>query len=316
MNINSYTEWDELKSIMVADIDVDNQLIQNDLFLIQGKHLKHLVQRLKDILDNVCEILDKKNINIIRPNPKKFKGNHRFPCLNIRDRLGVIGQHLIEYSYGEKYKSSTNCYKNLHIDFKFPKFTNDLIWNQDEIKNNVPYLEGANLIKCGSIIFTTLKETGNELGISVLETIIGKNFKVIPITTVDNHLDAHINFINNKLMLYDARMDISEIKPHIPNVKTVPILYERIKEIDIVWPDIQDDDIENTNLLMSNTISIDPETVICLNAKPKDINFFKEHNINCITINWPEQWVVNAGLHCFTVDLERTGKLINPFDRI
>ena len=75
-------------------------------------------------------------------------------------------------------------------------------------------------------------------------------------------------------MLYDARMDISEIKPHIPNVKTVPILYERIKEIDIVWPDIQDDDIENTNLLMSNTISIDPETVICLNAKPKRYKLF------------------------------------------
>ena len=101
----------------------------------------------------------------------------------------------------------------------------------------------------------------------------------------------------------------------IPNVKTVPILYERIKKIDIVWPDIQDDDIENTNLLMSNTISIDPETVICLNAKYNDIEFFHTHGIQCISINWPEQWLVNAGLHCFTVDLERTGKLRNPFDK-
>jgi len=116
-------------------------------------------------------------------------------------------------------------------------------------------------------------------------------------------------------MFFTKNKLLSEIKPHIPNIKTVPILYERIKETNIVWPDIQDDDIENTNLLLSNTISIDPETVICLNAKPKDINFFKKHNINCITINWPEQWVVNAGLHCFTVDLERTGELYNPFDK-
>ena len=314
MQIHSFTEWDELKSMMVADIYVDNQLIQNDLFHIQGKHLKHLVQRLKDMLNEVCEVLDKKNINIVRPNPKKFSSEHRFPVLNIRDRLGVIGNNLILFSCNDALKEIKDCI-SLNIKHQFPRFSDSMIWTDDIIQNEYPYLEGANLLKCGNIIFTTLKHTGNEKGIEHLKSILGDDYTLIPITTVDNHLDAHVNFINSKLMLHDARMDISEIKPHIPNIKTVPILYERIKETNIVWPDIQDDDIENTNLLLSNTISIDPETVICLNAKPKDINFFKKHNINCITINWPEQWMVNAGLHCFTVDLERTGELYNLFDK-
>ena len=62
---------------------------------------------------------------------------------------------------------------------------------------------------------------------------------------------------------------------------------------------------------MSNTITIDPETVLCLNAQYDDIEFFHNNGIQCITIDWPEQWIVNAGLHCFTVDLERDGKLAN-----
>ena len=66
---------------------------------------------------------------------------------------------------------------------------------------------------------------------------------------------------------------------------------------------------------MSNTITIDPETVLCLNAKYDDIEFFHANNIQCITIDWPEQWPVNAGLHCFTVDIEREGTFGNPFDK-
>ena len=197
MNINSYTEWDELKSMMIADINVDNQLIQDDLFLIQGKHLKHLVQRLKDILDNVCEILDKRNIKIVRPDPKKFKGNHRFPCLNIRDRLGVIGNNLILFSCDDALKGVKDCI-SFNINHQFPKFSDSMIWVGDIIQNEYPYLEGANLLRCGNIIFTTLKHTGNEKGIEHLKSIIGNDYTLVPITTVDNHLDAHVNFINNK----------------------------------------------------------------------------------------------------------------------
>jgi len=310
MNYNSYTEWDPLRSMMVADINVDNQDIQSDIFALKGKHLTNLVQRTKTMLDQVCEVLDKQGVNIVRPDPTKFTGTHRFPCLNIRDRLGVIGNRLILFSRSDELEGIEKCFPD--IDHMFDHFKNDDVWQDQKIKNSVPYLEGANLIRCGDIIFTTVAHTGNEKGIDNLQKIIGTDYKLVPITKVVNHLDAHINFVNHKLMLYDARMDISEIQPHIPNVKAVPILYERIADQpELIWPDIQDDDVENTNLLMSNTITIDPETVLCLNAKYDDIEFFHSNGIQCITIDWPEQWIVNAGLHCFTVDLERDGKLAN-----
>ena len=314
MQYNSYTEWDPLRSMMVADIDTDNTAIASDIFKLQGKHLSTLVEKTKKMLDTLSDTLSDRGVEIIRPNPKNFTGKHRFPCLNIRDRLGVVGKKLLQYSHGEDYASLPACY-DVPVNFTFPRFSNHMIWNGEQMMNDVPYLEGANLIRCGNIIFCTIEDTGNELGIDVLQNVIGNEYTIVPITKVKNHLDAHVNFINDKLMLYDARMDISEIRPHIPNVKTVPIVYEKSKETDIVWPDIQDDDIENTNLLMSNTISIDPETVICLNAKYNDMEFFHTNGIHCISIDWPEQWLVNAGLHCFTVDLIRDGKLRNPFDK-
>ena len=320
MHINSFTEWDSLRTMMVADINGEHPDIKYDVnFKLEGKHLYQLVKRTKTMLDEVCEQLDKLNVKVIRPDPTKFKGDHRFPMLNIRDRLGVVGNKLIRYSLHEAYHGYDSCI-DMKYDFTFDETFDKDVWpdkeNSDEIINKIPYLEGANLLRCGSIIFSSVKNTGNEKGISLLQEVLGNEYKVVPVTTVLNHLDAHMNFVNNKLMLYDARMDISEIKPYIPNVKTVPIIYEKIsKQPELVWPDIQDDDIENTNLLMSNTITIDPETVLCLNAKYGDIEFFHNNNIQCISINWPEQWLVNAGLHCFTVDLERDGTFGNPFDK-
>ena len=315
MQYNSYTEWDPLRSMMVADINMDNKTIQHDVFALKGKLLITLVQKTKTMLEQVCEILDKRGVNVVRPDINNFKGKHRFPGLNIRDRLGVIGDRLILFSRSDELEGLEKCFPD--VQYTFDKFKNIEVWQDEGIKEDVPYLEGANLIRCGNIIFTTLADTGNQKGLDHLQNIIGTNYELIHVTKVRNHLDAHVNFINSNLMLYDARMDISEIRPHIPNVETVPILYERIADQpELIWPDIQDDDVENTNLLLSNTITIDPETVLCLNAKPKDIDFFKEHNINCLTLEWPEQWIVNAGLHCFTVDLERDGKLRNPFDKI
>lgn len=314
MQYNSYTEWDPLRSMMVADIDTDNALISSDIFQLKGKLLSKLVKRTKTMLEQVCEVLDKQGINVVRPDPTKFTGKHRFPCLNIRDRLGVVGNKIILFSRHDELQGVEECFPD--VGHFFEKFGDDDVWEDDNIKNEVPHLDGANIIKCGNKLFTTLADTGNQKGVNHLQNIIGTEYEIIPVTTVKNHLDAHINFINDKLMLYDARMDISEIKPHIPNVKTVPILYERIADQpELIWPDIQDDDVENTNLLMSNTISIDPETVMCLNAKYNDIEFFHTNGIHCISIDWPEQWLVNAGLHCFTVDLIRDGKLRNPFDK-
>ena len=51
MQYNSYTEWDPLRSMMVADIDIDNKDIQSDIFALKGKHLANLVQRTKIMLE-------------------------------------------------------------------------------------------------------------------------------------------------------------------------------------------------------------------------------------------------------------------------
>ena len=225
MRINSFTEWDSLRTMMVADINGEHPGIVQDVnFKLEGKHLYSLVKRTKAMLDDVCEQLDKLNVTVLRPDPTKFVGDHRFPMLNIRDRLGVIGNQLIRYSLHEAYHGYDACI-DLKYDYAFDETFDKEVWpdkeNSDEIVNIIPYLEGANLIRCGNIIFSTLANTGNAKGLSVLQSVIGDQYTVVPVTKVLNHLDAHINFINNKLMLYDARMDISEIKPYIPNVKAV-----------------------------------------------------------------------------------------------
>ena len=164
MEIQSHTEWDSLRTMMVADIDAENPNIVSDVFKLKGKHLKNLVARTKQMLDTVCEQLDKMNIEVIRPDPAKYVGPNRFPMLNIRDRFGVIGDTFIQYSTNNLYKDISGCVP-LDIDIVFERYDDGQIWNKEKIKNEVPYLEGANLIRCGSKIFTTIKHTGNQLGI-------------------------------------------------------------------------------------------------------------------------------------------------------
>ena len=176
MQYNSYTEWDPLRSMMVADINVDNQDIQSDIFALKGKHLSTLVEKTKKMLDTLSDTLSDQGVEIIRPTPKNFTGKHRFPCLNIRDRLGVVGKKLLQYSHGEDYKSLPACY-DLPVNFTFPRFSNHMIWNGEQMMNDVPYLEGANLIRCGNIIFCTIEDTGNDLGIDVLQNVIGDEYK-------------------------------------------------------------------------------------------------------------------------------------------
>ena len=70
------------------------------------------------MLDDVCEQLDKLNVTVLRPDPTKFVGDHRFPMLNIRDRLGVIGNQLIRYSLHEAYHGYDACI-DLKYDYAF-----------------------------------------------------------------------------------------------------------------------------------------------------------------------------------------------------
>ena len=109
MPFTSHTEWDPLKTMMVADIDVTNKDIKSDIFKLEGKLLSVLVNRTKSMLDKVSNILVKKGVKVIRPDPTKFKGSHRFPVLNIRDRLGVIDNKLILFSSEESVRGMEDC---------------------------------------------------------------------------------------------------------------------------------------------------------------------------------------------------------------
>ena len=345
MQINSFTEWDELKSIMIgfmttqgdfSNFDGYHNPNNNNLTPIKGPMVKKIANRVKQAVDDLCEVLDKENVKIYRPD--EFHINQKIqtpwfstdlitPTLQVQDRLGVIGNKFIQFSLTDDLAlypyTLTNFYQELlesdHTVYSFPKFPDSFVWDkQDNIKNLAPYLEAANVLKCGDVIFSTVADTGNMKGIQYLQNIVGNDFTVVPITKVKNHLDAHVYFANEKLMLHDARMDVSEILPWLPStMKVVPVLYERIKEqTDTMWPGVVDDDVENTNLLISNSISLNADTVVSFNAKQSDIEFFHAHDIRCITVPFPEQWLVNFGLHCVTVDIHREGKLRSIFNKI
>jgi len=344
MHINSFTEWDELKSIMIGHMNTEGDFsnfkgytnpnsIQHNI--IKGPVVKKIANGVKNAIERVCEILDKRNIKVYRPDEFHmnqilktpwFDSDLVTPTLQVQDRLGVIGNKFIQFSLLDDLalypftlqKFYQDLFEAGHTIHAFPKIPDNLVYNDDdEFISNAPYLEGANVLKCGDVLFCSMEWTGNQAGVDYLKHIVGDEFTIVPVTKVKNHIDAHIYFVNDKLMLHDARMDISEIKPWCPSdMKIVPVLYSRIKEqTDAIWPGVIDDDIENTNLLISNSISLSPETIISWNASEEDVKWFKDYGIECLTVPFPEQWLVGFGLHCVTVDIERNGKLRKIFNK-
>jgi hypothetical protein len=55
-----------------------------------------------------------------------------------------------------------------------------------------------------------------------------------------------------------------------------------------------------------NTLSINPETVCVINSRVDLTSQLKGRNIDCITVPWRHRFFVDCGLHCITLDLNRS----------
>jgi hypothetical protein len=73
MRINSFTEWDELKSIMIGHMNTEGDFTnfkgytnpnQKHNNVIKGPIVKKIANGVKNAIERVCEILDKRNIKV------------------------------------------------------------------------------------------------------------------------------------------------------------------------------------------------------------------------------------------------------------
>lgn len=340
-----WTEWDNLKEVIVGDVYDPNyfsnyassQIENSDNEFIDG--MCKIFEETKEDLNSLQKILESYGVKVFRP--KKLKINKEqtrmwssqfpYPAICPRDMHIVYGYNIISTIGGdanryneadffsqimlEKYKEGRNY-------ISMPRPLLDDTYKRYEQTENQILFHSANVLKCGDTLLHTMPYgdgrhgAGTYAGLNWLKRNIGENVNWIKIPR-SGHADGRLALIKPGLILMkDKNMIPEELKNWDTvdiDLKPVPKYFNNIQSQNFyknrvkAWLKHWIGYAEET-LFDLNVLSINQNTFITCGYDKTMINKFKKHNVDVIPFNFRHRYFFDAGLHCVTLDLTREGE--------
>lgn len=326
--INIFDEFTQLKQVILGDVNLDlvKHLPTEDKNFVQD-----MLQQTKDDLNAISKIYQAHGIDVKRPEIKTNYSNIiktpngeslgiRNP-LSPRDTFIVLGNTIIENaSWKIESLFEYLYYKNIFLNefmyeknckwIKMPTPNYDhLTFLNDEITNNEPIMDGAQIMRCGDRCFVSVTGAGNELGYEWLRRQFPDfNFIKMP-TLIKGHIDAQIKIFKPGLIMspytkeqlpscFASWTHIQSSREHIP-----------ISNLQI-GKMFRDDDYENTFPTCS-IISLNEKVVFIYehfkDTHPYFIKQLEKNNIDIIWVPFANQHWFNQGITCITLEMSRQG---------
>lgn len=347
MKINSWNEWDQLKTIIIGRADnaripiMDRSLhainyadVKSVEKIISGIYPKQVIDEANEDLETLCAELKKLNINVLRPNipntEKKFGNGHwesdGYYNFCPRDSILVHGSTIIEtpmplrarYNENENYGSIfINALKDSAkwISAPKPQLKDDL-YNLESVdrdtltlRNEEPCFDAANVLRCGKDLFYLVSNSGNELGYRWLQSTLGSEFNVHPLKGIYSymHVDSTISFLRPGLVL---------LNPERINLQNIP---EKLKSWDHIWcPAPVDIGFYGSYKHASpwigmNLLMVNQQLAIVEENQKELIELLKKYKIESLPLPMRHARTLGGAFHCVSLDLEREGHLENYF---
>lgn len=343
--VQSYDEWSPLEEIIVGRVEGARIPIRDRPFLqleaIANTELStkkgssfplQVIEETKEDLAILVQTLEKLNITVHRPSTidteKVVKtlhwettGRHVY-CP--RDVLLVHGNMIIETPMVFRSRQHEVVgYKPLLLHYlesgakwlsaPKPNLLDDmyLLESDTEIKlnNKEPAFDAANILRAGRDLFYLVSNSGNELGVKWLRTILGKKFRVHECHNLYSgiHLDSTITLLRPGLALINPeQVHNSNLPPLLKNWQLLKC--PQLVDIGSVFTTPISSIWIGMNLLM-----VTPELAIVDKNQVALIRLLEKHKIDTIPLALRHARTLGGGFHCVTLDIRRRGKCNDYF---
>jgi len=338
MKVNSYTEWGNLKEIIIGDVSyaqiptiknhdihcVDYANYEDVSNLPSSFYPKNIIEETQEDLNMFSKTLTDLGIVVHRPKVNNYSKKFSTPnwvsdgyygyCP--RDSAIVIGDTIIETPmvlrarYFETFPLR-EIFKNYFLEGSRwlaspkPELLDDLYDRSNLDKPTLtdfePAFDAANIIKCGADIFYLVSNSGNYLGAKWLQSVLGEKFTVNIIDDIYAyvHLDTSIMpLCPGKVLLNPDRVNPNNLPKYFKNWHK--IYAEAPKETEFL-----DHYAPASPWIGMNILSIDPSTVVVEKRQVKLIKQLEKEQFTVIPVSLRHCRTLSGGPHCVTLDTVR-----------
>ena len=298
MNVDTRNEYSNLKSVIVGDIEGFGWPTDDDFFinmidkssyhtkLTRGSIAEDVIDITRHQLDELCEILDKQGVSILRPTG--LKDHWR---LSARDVLLTIGTKIIQ---------CPTPYVSRREEYIFYPSLQDVIKLDYPEKIDDPFFDAANICKFDDKLLYLVSSTANKAGAQLLQSVVGSSYEVITWEGVyaHAHIDSTLISLNKDTILLNGSRC---------NENNLPIFLKDYKKIYV-------DDIEALSFsefpfaskwIGMNILSINDDTIIVDPFYKSLINLLESKGFKVLQTPFNHARTLGGGFHCITCDLER-----------
>lgn len=330
-----HNEWDPLEEIIVGTAhraliptnDLSWNAVERDT-LPAGPFPDRIIEETEQDIAAFVEVLTGQGIVVRRPEPFSSGGQCQTPHWSAeygglycpRDVLLAVGDMIIEVPSPSRYRYfETFGYKRILIDylrhgarwFAAPKpCLGDELYDIEDMTGHAlreiePVFDAANVLRIGRDLLYLVSDSGNELGCTWLQSIVGPTYRVHPCRNLYNsvHIDTTLCPLRPGLVLVNpTRVNEGNMPGPLrgwdviraPKMSVVP--YSDRKPISSEWLGL--------NLLMLN-----PNLAIVDKHQIELIRLLEKHRIDVIPLLLRHGASLGGGYHCITLDVRRRGPL-------
>jgi glycine amidinotransferase/scyllo-inosamine-4-phosphate amidinotransferase 1 len=167
-----------------------------------------------------------------------------------------------------------------------------------------PMFDAANILRAGKDIFYLVSGSGNMLGYSWLQNVLGDEYRVHACHGLysGTHIDTTLAFLRPGLVLANPARVNSDNLP--PALKKWEVIYA---------PDMQEYNYSNISPLSSkwlgmNLLMLNPNLAVVDEHQTELIKLLEKHKIAVLPLKLRHGRVLEGGFHCVTTDVHRLGE--------
>lgn len=292
MIVESYNEWDPLKTIVVGSAKHANKP-EGTHYTDTGPFPLDMTEVVEKELQTLADTLESLDVKVIRPKEHDFTKTNGFYNYCPRDRLLIVGNTVVD------------CNMQYECRNQESKYLPDVIWHAKNLvrtprEKNI-FFDAANVCRLNDTLLYLVSPSGSEEGAEWLQSQFPKHNVEITRTYGGIHIDSTFVPVREGLVVVNKDRVTKETLPNI------------FKDWEIIWldesylasrPNQRDGFFGASNYIQLNFLMVTPELAITDNT-PLLKYELKQRGIECIPVPFTYSREMAGGHHCVTLDIHR-----------
>jgi N-dimethylarginine dimethylaminohydrolase len=324
--VSVHNEWDPLEEVIVGTAmgaripSPDRSVLAVEPTLATetpGEFPRHVLEETEQALGEFVSVLVSSGVRVRRPPPATTGIYNYCP----RDVLLSIGNSIIEAPMVLRARSEeSTAYREILIDYMnrgcpwiaAPKQQRpDGLYNLDDpselaLLNVEPAFDAANILRVGRDIVYQVSSSGNLLGATWLQSVLGPEYRVDAVEGLYPyaHIDTTISVLRPGLVL---------VNPSRVAADNLPAVFKGWDVLQCPDPDDHGPvgGFGSSKWLAMNLLMINPTLAVVDSTQPRLVSLLETHGIDVVPLSLPHPRLLGGGFHCVTLDVRRSGSLVD-----